>query len=639
MCIQIPTTSLPPSTRPGLAQRLCHSPLLVSAFLVSGLLVSFQLAVTLLHVAWVDPVTDWLRTGLAWLELLVLVFASCWLARIRHPGLFAWWMISAGLLAYAIAQTVWVTLDTFVSPNTIPVPGWSDLFFLLQYPFFFLALVFWPGTSAFYRSAMARVKVVLDCLLLMGATTALSWYFILAPLYRQSGQSLLGKITNLAYPVGDLGVLFGLVIVAFTRQPIEQVALRLLILAVACLAVADSWFTYIDLSTVYITGGPPDVFWMISYALFALAGVAQFRLTQYERARRSETREAGQGSEAKPGQEVMGAIHFLLPLLAAALIAIRVMTAPPDTKGLGLTFVIIVGLLVLAVARQQITLLENTRLQRERAAGQANELAMREANRRMNVFLGIASHELNTPLTNLKLHMQLAQRRLHPLKQQGSISTIEAPPIIAAVDEQLARTETQVVRLSRLVNDLLDVSRIQADRLELCFKPAQLGAIVREAVEEQQQAAPARAIRLHFPAAELPPVRVDPDRLGQVVTNYLTNALKYSPEDRPIDVGVQREGQCLRVWVRDQGPGLSPSEQEHIWERFHRAPGIVVQSGSGIGLGLGLHICKTLIERHSGQVGVDSTPGQGSTFWFSVPLEQASPACSPGSSAQPAASL
>jgi signal transduction histidine kinase len=80
------------------------------------------------------------------------------------------------------------------------------------------------------------------------------------------------------------------------------------------------------------------------------------------------------------------------------------------------------------------------------------------------------------------------------------------------------------------------------------------------------------------------------------------------------------DAQQARVWVRDEGPGLPPDEQEHIWERFHRAQGIEVQSGIGVGLGLGLHICRSIIEQHHGQVGVQSAPGQGSTFWFSLPL-------------------
>jgi PAS domain S-box-containing protein len=274
-------------------------------------------------------------------------------------------------------------------------------------------------------------------------------------------------------------------------------------------------------------------------------------------------------------------------------------------------------ILIDAVARLGALVLERERLLPEREEARANELAVRQTQAEMETFLGMAGHELKNPLTSIKLALQLLERRLGR-RREGEPDAAHAPaPFMAEV----VRAAHQAERLERLVNELLDVSRIHAGKLELRLAPTDLATIVREAVDEQREAHPERTLLLQFAPPQKVPVVADTDRLGQVVTNYLTNALKYSPADRPVEVGLEVEQEQARVWVRDQGPGLPPEVQDRIWERFHRVPGIQVQSGTGVGLGLGLHICRTIVERHGGQVGVESAPGYGSTFWFTVPFD------------------
>jgi signal transduction histidine kinase len=272
--------------------------------------------------------------------------------------------------------------------------------------------------------------------------------------------------------------------------------------------------------------------------------------------------------------------------------------------------------LIRAVARLGAMVLERERLQREREEARANELAVRQTQAQMETFLGIAGHELKNPLTSLKLALQLLERRIRRQTPQEPDGAQDLAPFRGEV----AQAGHQAARLERLVNELLDVSRVQVGKLELHPEPTNLAVIVREAVEEQQQAHPERTLLLQLPLERTLPVEADAERLGQVVTNYLTNALKYSPEECPLETGLDVEEQQARVWVRDHGPGIPPEEQERIWERFQRVPGIQVQSGTGIGLGLGLHICRTIVEWRQGQVGVESAPGQGSTFWFTLPL-------------------
>lgn len=277
----------------------------------------------------------------------------------------------------------------------------------------------------------------------------------------------------------------------------------------------------------------------------------------------------------------------------------------------------------LAGAITQLTALviDRARLWQDRAEARASELALREANRRMDEFLGIASHEIKNPLAAVKANVQLLAQRLGSRRTEG-LRVGDLDRIIQAARAQMDRIDGQVDRLNRLVDDLLDVSRVQNGKLELRPALNDLAAIVRDAVTEQQLVWPTRTISLQLPAEASAPVLADADRTGQVVTNYLTNALKYSPTERPVEVTLRVEGAVARLLVRDEGPGLPPDEHARIWERFHRVEGINVQSGTGIGLGLGLHISRVIVERQGGHVGLESAPGKGSTFWFTLPLAQ-----------------
>ena len=275
-----------------------------------------------------------------------------------------------------------------------------------------------------------------------------------------------------------------------------------------------------------------------------------------------------------------------------------------------------------AVAQLAAITIERARLLRERAEARASALALREANRRMDEFLSIAGHEMRTPLTTIKGNIQLARRRLTHEIGHADAPAGEAGHGLVGTARLLERSDTQLNRLNRLVDDLLDVSRIQAGRLELRRERHDLADLVREIVEELRQAHPARMIAMHPPERGALPLDmdIDADRIAQVVVNYLTNALKYAPPDRPIAVSVGVDGATARVWVRDEGPGLPADERERVWDRFYRVAGITHQEGSSVGLGLGLHISRTIIAAHGGQVGVESGPGKGATFWFTLPL-------------------
>jgi signal transduction histidine kinase len=242
----------------------------------------------------------------------------------------------------------------------------------------------------------------------------------------------------------------------------------------------------------------------------------------------------------------------------------------------------------------------------------------------MDEFVSLAAHELKTPLAAIQGFVELAHHHVRwALSQDGTLAR-EVAVRCGVANDMLERAEQRSRHLTRLMNDLLDVSRIQAGHLEMRQDTCDLAEIVRTSIDTQRLVWPARTIALDEPA-EAVHIRADADRLGQVVTNYVTNALKYSAPDQPVAVSLRLEGAEAYVQVRDQGPGLTVEQQTHIWDRYHRVQGVAVQDntrGAAGSLGLGLYISRTIIEQHGGRVGIESRPGTGSTFWLALPLSQ-----------------
>jgi signal transduction histidine kinase len=213
--------------------------------------------------------------------------------------------------------------------------------------------------------------------------------------------------------------------------------------------------------------------------------------------------------------------------------------------------------------------------------------------------LGAAAHEIKNALGPLGMTLQLAERRL--------LSGQPIPP------EDLAFARAQLRRLGSLVNDLLDVAQLGV--AELPIRPARgdLAAFAREAADIFRRGCP-REITTEIPEG-LIPVSFDADRMMQVVLNLLDNAAKYAPPPASITLAVARAGAGARLEVRDDGPGLSPDDQRAIFRRFVRARA----AGDGTsGLGLGLYLCREIVERHGGRIGVESAPGRGATFWLEL---------------------
>ncbi|HEX4994330.1 MAG TPA: GAF domain-containing protein [Methylomirabilota bacterium] len=230
----------------------------------------------------------------------------------------------------------------------------------------------------------------------------------------------------------------------------------------------------------------------------------------------------------------------------------------------------------------------------------------REIDRMKTEFVSTVSHELRTPLTSIKgsLHLLLSDDGLVLDETQRHL-----------VDISLKNTD----RLIRLINNILDISKMEAGHIHLDLELHRPLDFVEMAVDGIRGFAESRGITVESQVStELPTVRVDFDRMVQVVTNLLSNAIKFSPERGLVTVGARRSGADLEIWVTDQGRGIAPEDVGRLFRKFQQLDGRTVRAVGGTGLGLA--ICRGIVEEHGGHIGVDGRPGEGATFTVRLPI-------------------
>jgi PAS domain S-box-containing protein len=228
-------------------------------------------------------------------------------------------------------------------------------------------------------------------------------------------------------------------------------------------------------------------------------------------------------------------------------------------------------------------------------------------------FIGLISHELRSPLTVIMGAISTA------LNEADRLSPDETRQLL---QDAVLETES----LSHLLGNLLELSRAQADRLLLHVESIDIGSIIYDTVERVKRQTALHRFMIDIPPG-LPTISADQLRLVRILYNLLENAVKYSPHGGDIGISVRPDGEGIIIAISDQGVGLSPSDQERIFGPFQR----LEDSGFGEagGVGLGLVVCHRLIEIHGGKIWVESSPGQGSTFFFFLPSD-------PGQTASPA---
>jgi signal transduction histidine kinase len=247
---------------------------------------------------------------------------------------------------------------------------------------------------------------------------------------------------------------------------------------------------------------------------------------------------------------------------------------------------------------------------------EANVERLHESHRMKDVFLSTASHELKTPLTSVIAYAELLadhEQRLDT-QQRGQF---------------IARLRSEAQRLMGLIEEILDLSRIESGKLNLRRRRLDVGALAHEAIETSRSMAAKHHVRLNEEyETGLPEIWADEVKVRQAVVNLLVNAIKFSPSDSDVWLRVVAEPDCVRVEVADTGPGIAPEDTTHIFQLFGQ--GVRETSDQRGGLGIGLHLVKRLTELHGGHVGVNSKVGEGSTFWMRLPLAGAESEDLPG---------
>ncbi|MET3114203.1 signal transduction histidine kinase [Pedobacter sp. CG_S7] len=239
-------------------------------------------------------------------------------------------------------------------------------------------------------------------------------------------------------------------------------------------------------------------------------------------------------------------------------------------------------------------------------SGVAMDITLQKQNElRKNKFIGMVSHELKTPLTSLKAYIQLLSKWARQQKDNFSMGT-------------LSKLEKQVKKMTSMINGFLNLSGAESGKIQLNKNDFEIEELLAEIIEESKDHSPDQPI--HFSHSQQTKLYADREKIEQVVINLISNAVKYSYPGSPIVLSCYKEESFLKISVKDSGIGIAPEDIEKLFKAHSRIKTSQTESISGFGIGL--YLCQQIIKYHQGDIGVESQQGQGSTFWFTLPLSQ-----------------
>ena len=503
----------------------------------------------------------------------------------RRPK--AWLLLAGGLGAWAIADSIF---GAYQSAGEDPEASLADLFYLFGYGLLVAGLL----GAVRVRSPIFDLRALFDPAIITVGAGFLAWVYIASPVVRNQAAGTLETLVSVAYPLADVLLLS---IAAYLTLGVRrsEPALLVLLAGLALVLAGDIWFA--------LASGEPIVDTLL------LAGALSIGLAGLHRSMPAltERRDVRLSSEEERLTFRLVALSAVFLLVPTVLIVEDSRDRPLPLVAALITTTLLSALVVgryaffFVVSRRAAT--RERELRRE--LDEQNE-QLREMDRMKDRFVSSVSHELRTPLTSIVGYTEL-------LLDEDEFDNLE--------DEQRQFLETidrNCHRLTRLVDDILFIARVDAGRLSLELQPVDLVKLVAAAVESSRPFAARKNQTLTLDAEpELPALQADPTRINQLIDNLTSNAIKYTPEGGAVTVTLTRSGEHAHIRVIDTGVGIPADEMDKLFVRFFRAS----TAGAAQGTGLGLSIVKSIVEAHRGTVEVRSQPGEGTTFLIDLPLD------------------
>ena len=508
------------------------------------------------------------------------------------PRSVAWLLMGSGALAWGVGNVGWTYLELWSQRSVpwdqreLPFPSVADVGYVLFLPFMLAAtLAMVVGTIR----VTTRLRTLLDGLLIGSCVLFAAWAVFLRPIVHYAGQqeTAAAQVLAITYPLGDLVLLSMLILLASRSPPEVQKTLVWLGGALVAFTAGDVGFWYYTALGEYATGAITDVGWLLAFLLLGFAALRPIpTITD------SDT--------PRPGAflTVLPLIPFGLSTLVAMVVQVQEGFLEPF---LFWNAIVVIALLT---TRQVVALFENLGLRRD--VEEAFSRLKRLEDER-SIMLRAISHDIQNPLTPLKIQVELAGNRIQALE-----------------DPELANSFSIIKRslgaVERLTQDLGDVVRIHDARLKLDLVDVDLARIIRDAAQTHEGPARQRGVAISAEVASAVPARVDSHRIHQVLSNLISNALKFTPAGGSVVVAARPDTAGVRVEIRDTGRGLVAEEIAKLFQPFSQVHDRKDQQPTDRGSGLGLYISSSIVGAHGGSMGVTSAGrGKGSTFWFNLP--------------------